>query len=147
MVEPKNPQLTQSKEAPFNMAIATLKRLDEILVEIKTASSMTVLDPVISQSIKINLVRQFFLNAIPLLEEKDIKRFRKTIFSLRETKRKKISNSAYGESKVGEMVSVYDYRMDLYLDNILVEVQLALQKNRFFMPSSNNPRYGWGSGD
>ena len=41
----------------------------------------------------------------------------------------------------------YDYNLDTFMDNLLVKLQLELQKQKYFMPSGKDPKYSWGQGD
>ena len=60
----------ETESAVFNMALDTLKRLGIILSEIKGLAYKTDLTLEILQQIKIHLVKQFFIQASPLLPEK-----------------------------------------------------------------------------
>lgn len=122
-------------EAPFNMAIATLKRLDIILQQIRQLDIMYPSNSVDKQKSYMNLVKQFYINAIPLFPKKDkgekdktsnIAKLGEEIISMTIKKRPFIIS---GGQKIGE---VYDGKLDVRLNEILIELQQKLKK--FFMP-------------
>ena len=57
-------------QAPFNMALATLMELRQILKEIRWASTYAIGTPGQTQHTKLKLVRQLFIQATPLLKDK-----------------------------------------------------------------------------
>tara|TARA_R100001530_G_scaffold135690_1_gene113553 strand:+ start:426 stop:854 length:429 start_codon:yes stop_codon:yes gene_type:complete len=132
--------------APFNMAIDTLQRLGEILREIKQVSTLVLEDAVKSQTMKLDLVKQFFLNAIPLLHEDVIEKYKDKIIDLKPAVQKIPFDARRGERPKGTMI-VHSPMLDNLLNNYLLELQSELQKNRYFMPSSKDPRFSWGQGD
>src|SRR3990167_4349463 len=69
--------------APFNMAISTLMRIDRVLVKITDVSSDFTLPTNIKQSIKVNLVKQLFVQATPLLKSNIVKDFKEVIDKLK----------------------------------------------------------------
>jgi len=127
-------------EAPFNMAIATLKRLDLILIQIRQLHSQYTPDSNIKQKAHIDLVKQFYLNAIPLFDvekekekedgKKSMKELGKEILELNMERKSKISN---GNQSVGE---IYSYDKEIRLNEIMVDLQFRLK--RFFMPGKKN---------
>ena len=58
----------EQEQASFNMAVDTLRRLGEILREIKLISTDSELSNERKQETKINLVKQFFIQSTPLLD-------------------------------------------------------------------------------
>ena len=63
---------SQATSAPFNMALATLERINEILREIMKVQSNLLIPKEVRQAIKVHLVRSLFLAAVPLLPDKVI---------------------------------------------------------------------------
>jgi len=132
--------------APFNMAIDTLQRLGEILREIKQVSTLVLQDAVQSQTMKLDLVKQFFLNAIPLLQKEVIEKYKGPILDLKPVVQKIPFDARKGERPRGIQI-VHSDQLDNLLNNYLLELQSELQKNRYFMPSGKDPRFSWGQGD
>lgn len=119
--------MEREPDAPFNMAIATLERLDTILQQLRNNSFMINAALIDRQAVKISLTQQFFLNAIPLLKEKYVEKHKKDILNLKLTKKAGIRSGTQGIN------TVYDQELDVELDEILIAMQLKLQK--YFMPS------------
>lgn len=128
-----------NSEAPFNMAIATLKRLDLILIQIRQMHSQYPQDSIIKQKAHIDLVKQFYLNATPLFDPaeddknadekkglKTMKELGKEILSFTTIKKAFIRNR---NQKVHE---IYSHKKEIRLNEILEELQSKLK--RFFMP-------------
>lgn len=136
---------SREQEAPFNMAIATLQRLDDNLKEIKLLYLRYPQDSIQKLKAHIDLVKSFYLNAIPLLENvKDNKRGsskKKEGEEGQEEKLKKLQKEIL-EFKVGIQTKVingiqksrevYDHKKEVRLNEILCELQTILK--RFFMP-------------
>lgn len=122
---------TRDGEAPFNMAIATLMRLDSILKQIRGVASNYVQDSFEKQKIYLDLVKQFFINSIPLLDEEDVKDNKDKILNLKIKTKKEV--------KSGSQRVVYSYDKDLekQLNDILIDLQTKLKK--YFMPKSKDP--------
>jgi len=138
MVMDKEPK----QGAPFNMAVATLMRLDSILTDIKNVamqglSKESKINLPEAQRIKLNLIRQFFIQAIPLLKEEDIETLKTKLKGMvpkgldNKNRREKIGNSysSFAEEKMNDFI---------------MEVQLKLQSSgNYFMPPKGDVRYGW----
>jgi hypothetical protein len=112
-------------EAPFNMAVATLMRIDIILKEIKNLSYRFSGNSAEKQKAYIELVKQFYINAVPLLGD-EADKYKKEILGLQLNKRRDI--------KSGNQKYIYCYspKKEERLNEILVEIQQKLKK--FFMP-------------
>ncbi len=126
-------------EAPFNMAIATLQRLDTILQQIRNLSIMYPSSSVELQKAYIGLVQQFFINATPLFDnikegKDDAKNNKKDDLKKLETEILELSLSHRHGIKSGTQVSgfVYDEKKQKRLNEILIILQRKLKK--FFMP-------------
>ncbi len=133
-------------EAPFNMAIATLQRLDLILQQIRNLDVQFPIDSVSKQKSYISLVKQFYINSVPLFKEdkkkygnkkkddkkedtkkkESLKKLQDEILSLKLDKKRCIRSGtqtyryAYSEEK------------EKRINEILIEIQQRLSK--FFMP-------------
>ncbi len=122
-----------NSEAPFNMAIATLMRLDAILKDIKIVDCRYPIDSPEKQKSYLGLVKQFYLNSIPLMEEKKAKKEEfQELLSLGIKKEKVIRNG------VQKNIAVYDKALDLKLNNLLIKLQTLLKK--YFMPKGRDLR-------
>lgn len=121
--------MEENKEAPFNFAIATLMRLDEILKKIVWGS----LDKSgVSQEQKYQLVRQYLVNACVLIKDKTSEAKLKTKLEGVRINYKSQQNIA------GEVTSIkpsYSDDINISLDNLLIEINNVLQEEgNYFMP-------------
>ena len=143
----KKQEEQQKKKAVFNMALNTLERLGNILEEIKKITHDNYLDAETRQRIKIDLVKQFYVQSTPLLPKKLIENENEKILNLKPVI-KKIMENRTGSNPVFKGISnVFDYEMDKKLDEILIKLQIALNLEGYFMPSIKDTKYGWGEGD
>lgn len=119
-------------EAPFNMAIATLKRLDTILQQIRNNDTLYPHDSPEKQKSFIGLVKQFYINSVPLFpkEDKELKDLGDEILNLKIKKTTGIKGG--GQT----YVYIYTEELDKRLNQILIEIQLKLK--RFFMPDKRD---------
>jgi len=123
---------SSDREAPFNMAIATLMRLDTILQQLRNLGIMYPNDVPEKQKAHIEFVRQFFINAVPLLENEDTESYKKEILGLGLNVRSGV--------KSGTQFSkfIYDKNIEKRLNEILIEIQQKVKK--YFMPKGRDPR-------
>lgn len=121
------------EKAPFNMAIATLERLSDILREItKLEQSFMLLE--MKQERKVYLVKDFYRNAVPLLTKKHREELQPKIVQLLPKEQTiLITKHGLASRENGKRV-VYDASLDLTLNELLVDVQVFLQEEKFFMP-------------
>lgn len=130
------------EQAPFNMALDTLKRLGEILREIKLISVNPIIDLEDKQEIKISLVKSFFINSIPLLEDNYIEENRDKFLELKPISQQVAEKTPYGSLKMIGNVNSYNVDLNIKLDNLLVDIQIELQKKGCFMPPPDTEG-GW----
>ena len=116
-------------EAPFNMAIATLKRLDTILQQIRQLDLIYQPTDIDKQKSYMGLVKQFYINAVPLLGE-NVKTYKEEVLKFEMKKKLMI------KSGVQIYVEVYDKVMEKRFNEILIELQQKLSK--FFMPKGKD---------
>lgn len=128
----------ESQNAVFNMALDTLYRLGKILQEIKYLEFKTEYSLEIRQAVKIGLVKQFFVQASPLLDEKKIDEYKSEILSLKPKVVNVVSSKSMNNSKALGSQMVYDEQLGIRLDEILIELQISLQKKKYFMPTSDD---------
>ena len=116
-------------KAPFNMAIATLLSLRLTLDKIRDIESDVMLPPEERQRIKIELVKRFYVDSTPLLEDKPTIIKYEYILSFRPQLVK-----VYGrDGKLSNRIR-YSYDLNYKLDICLREIQRELQKRKYFMP-------------
>lgn len=118
-------------DAPFNMALATLKRLDTILQQIRLLN-YTFPDPIQRQREHIYLIKQFYLNSIPLLKDTDIDNNEE-----KEILNYTMKTSANVKSGTQRRKELYDAELEITLNNTLIKLQKKLK--RFFMPTGKDP--------
>jgi len=132
--------------APFNMAIATLMRLDAILTDIKNIameglSKSSKINMQESQRIKFNLVKQFFIQSIPLLKKEQINSLKEKLNNITFPE---LENNNLVNYKKQKIANSYNPTMDKKMNNFIINVQLKLQEaGNYFMPPKNDPRFGW----
>lgn len=131
--------IEEENKTEFNMANSTLIRINDILKEIKEISIRTELLPNNKsflgkgkgQHMKLKLARDLFVQSVPLLSPEDINPFKIKIQSLEPEYC--IVETWKGKAKV----SSYNSQLEKILDDFIIELQIKLQKNGFFMPSKN----------
>ena len=143
----KKEEEQQKKKAVFNMALNTLERLGNILSEIKIITHDNYLNAETRQRMKIDLVKQFYVQSSPLLPKSSIENYSNKILELKPVIKKIMENRAGSNPVFKGMSNVFDYEMDKKLDEILIKLQIALNLEGYFMPSIKDTKYGWGEGD
>jgi len=129
---------TYTDKAVFNMALDTLKRIGEILKEIKMLEYKIQFPLEVRQAVKIGLVKQFLVQASPLLPDDDVKKYQPEILKLKSvTIQVRQKRSLQAPLNLGPQI-VYDEKLAIKLDTLLIELQLILQKKGYFMPSSED---------
>ena len=121
-------------EAPFNMAIATLKRLDAILTQITHLNYMFPLDSVEKQKAYMNLVKQFYINATPLIgdgQDEDMEKVKEDILKFQ------IESKNNVRSGVQRRIYIFSGDKEKQLDELLIKIQIKLK--RYFMPRGKDP--------
>ena len=139
MVEEKrNPQ---EGSAPFNMAIATLMRVDKILQELAALSAMQFPDYSVYCQTKLKMIRQLYLAAVPLINDVEGKKGLKKCL--------KKADSFFGTKvhpNTRKRSLTCDENTDEKLDIIVEFIQETLQKEKYFMPPKDDPRFSWRQG-
>ena len=143
--------LSTGDSAPFNMAIATLMRIDKLLLDIKQISNVIALGDDESEGInkasalgiKITLARQLFINAVPLIPEKSKGNLKTEMDNLKVPIVKKIYNSSNPSESSSVTGESYDNSMDRQVDDFLIHISEILQKEGYFMPPKNDPRFAF----
>jgi len=124
----------QESKAPFNMAIATLMSLRNTLDHIRDIEGRIDYPPEERQRIKIELVKRFFVDSCPLINNSEIINSFKSILQLRPIEIIAVNNF---NSKQRKKI-IYSYELNQQLDLHLLNLQVQLQKNKYFMPPSDD---------
>jgi len=127
--------------APFNMAIASLEMVNGLLKEFKNLAVSGIsadgiqykMNSADIQLIKINLTRQLFIAAAPLLPDKPRDELRKSVEALKPFLRQ--------DSGTGVWNPEFKPNKDDDIYNKILEIVLALQKEKYFMPPKDDPRF------
>ncbi len=129
----------RQEEAPFNMAIATLKRLDTILQQIRSLNSFSIINSVEKQDSHINLMQSFYINAVPLFEEnkkKKRKEKEKEDNSLKELETEILNfcleKKTIVKSGNQQYIHIYSSDKEKRINQIMIELLKRLEK--YFMP-------------
>ena len=126
------------EKAVFNMALDTLKRLGETLREVKQLSYKTDYTIETRQAVKIGLIRQFFVQASPLLPTKKVNDYKKEILNFAPAVIDLRQKKSFGNDvSVGTRI-VYNSKLDFRLDEILIDLQIILQEKGHFMPDAED---------
>src|SRR3990167_778365 len=126
---------SQDVKAPFNMALNTLERLGSTLSKISATESDPLLPLGIRQAMKVILVRQFFIQATPLLTEEVVTKHQSKVLELKPNSRQIIKVLSGGQHQItNDTKDVFDWELNKKLDEILLEIQRELQKEKYFMP-------------
>ena len=121
------------EKAPFNMAIATLERLSDILREInKVEQSFIPLE--MKQERKVYLVKQFYIQSVPLLTEKQRTELQPKAMQIIPKEQKIIETKIGAASRITGKKVVYDPDLDNILNILLIDIQVSLQDGKYFMP-------------
>jgi hypothetical protein len=130
--------------APFNMGVSTLMRLDNILRQITELSINDKIPPDLKQVMKIELVKQFYLDSVPLLKENIVRSYEWIL----EIKPKTVPHLRRDNSDTIKQIGVkplFSPELDLKLNKVLCDLQIELQKEKYFMPSKRDPKFSWRS--
>jgi len=129
-----DPEYLQSPSAPFNMAIATLMSLRNTLDKIRDIEARIDLPAEERQRIKLELVKRFYVDSSPLIFRKDLLDKYEFILDLKLCEVVTVNRSSLKKKKK----IVYDPDLNRILDSCLVALQIELQKNKYFMPPSED---------
>ena len=123
----------QETKAPFNMAIATLMSLRYTLDRIRDIEGRIDYPAQERQRIKIELVKRFYVDSSPLLGPKVSEEY-KAIIKIKPSVIINVNPSNQKEIRRTN----FSWELNEQLDECLRSLQLALQKNKYFMPPSDD---------
>lgn len=137
---------TNSPAAPFNAAIDCLMRISKLIQDIKRVSVEFSMHTGIAginltsgqaQHIKRRLVKQLYVQAIPLLSDTSRETIKKMIDGVRPIVFQPVGRTG----KKANDIEIYDIGIDEKLDDIVIEIEKDLQDHgKFFMPPRLDPR-------
>ena len=123
--------------APFNMALATLERVNDILKKI-TEVSVEEPNPYVLIMKKCKLTKQLFLASVPLILDEAVKKSLlakvnalTTSYSMEHNKIRNKTNYTVGKDAEKE------------IDVVIQKIEESLQKDKYFMPPKSDPRFAW----
>lgn len=127
--------------APFNMAIASLERVNGLLKEFKNLAVNGIsvdkvqyqMNSAEIQLVKINLTRQLFIAASPLLPDTSRNSLKKEIDKIKPFLRQ--------SPQSGLWIPEFLPKKDSEIDEGILQIVLALQKEKYFMPPKDDPRF------
>ena len=138
--------------APFNMALFTLEKIHNILKLIAyTSAGLTneeargkdFLYPGRAQHTKYRLVRQLFIQSIPLINHKKNPKYKEYMGKRIKKIKLTVGNLINSQKQIVGITPGYSQSVDDELDNIMIEIQQKLQEEGYFMPPKSDPRFGW----
>lgn len=124
---------SQETAAPFNMAIATLYSLRDILTKITTIYGDPLLPDEVKQKLKLDMVKRFYIDSSPLLKPEIVEKF-KEILQLKPIYANLLSNATGNMIKSKKKRLIYDINLEIELDTHLINLQMELQKEKYYMP-------------
>ena len=124
-------------ETAFNMAVATLKRIDEILKDISEIST-NIPDITYANYIKYKKIKDLFLASVPLIEDGEKKeKLRKRIRSL------SLLFRTIKNQQTNQITNICHKNAEEILDYVIQDIQQSLQDAEgYFMPSKNDSNQG-----
>ncbi len=123
----------QDDAAPFNMALATLEALRSVLSDIKRVNADPFYPDELKQKLKVGLVKSFYRDSAPLLEQKVVDKFQ-SILKLKPKEKIIIINEGGSSQKTNKKKLIYSEDLELELDNYIIDIQMELQKKKYYMP-------------
>ena len=123
----------QDDAAPFNMALATLEAIRSILSDIKRVNADPFMNDELKQKLKIGLVKSLYRDSAPLLDEKIVKQFQ-PILRLKPMEKDIINNENGVSIKTHKKKLIYSEELEFELDINIVNIQMELKKERYYMP-------------
>ncbi|GIW67808.1 MAG: hypothetical protein KatS3mg096_703 [Candidatus Parcubacteria bacterium] len=117
-------------ESQFNMILKTLYDLREIASHIERLYAQINISDEIKQKIKIHLVKSFFVNSSPLLNENFVNSLKDQILSLRPKTIKVLDKDNPTSEPTFKLI--FDYELEKELDEMLIKIHRQLQKEGYY---------------
>lgn len=126
--------------AVFNMAIATLEKVHNLLLGYSSVSIAMRNQPNDLIVAKYDYANQIMIQTIPLLKKEDRQKSRDEFNKIKIEQMWK-KHAYRPESK---LIHVHTPEIENQLDNYIIFLQELLQEtHNYFMPSGKDARYGW----
>lgn len=123
----------------FNMAVATLMRIDSILKEIKDLSFQPI-NSGTKQKVKIELVKNLWLNSAPLLKKDNHEPF---TWILDQTPMYEFELDNIGRRTGGKRF-FFSQELEIKLDKAVLDIEMGLQEEGdYLMAGKNDLRFSW----
>ena len=129
---------------PFNMAVATLKRIDDLLVKMSAITTHPSLPLEEKQSLRLATLKELLLQSSVLIKGSFVEDNKKEMLDLREETVKVFVNGDMGAQKQFILRKIFSQELSNKIDGHLLNILTKLQENNVFMPSRADPKYGWG---
>lgn len=128
-------EFMQQEKAPFNMALNTLERIGDILRLITKNSYEMTFPPEIRQAIKVQLVKELFINSSPLLSETVVTKYKPKFLKMKPFVKTILKEQSAGDySKSQQEKHEFSFTLESELDVFILDISRELQKERYFMP-------------
>jgi hypothetical protein len=127
-------QYAQDTKAPFNMAIATLLSLRKTLDDIRDIEGRIDYPAEERQRIKIELVKRFYVDSSPLIFKREVLDKYKDILNLEPHRVVCINRN---NQKQTPRIK-YSFELNKKMDEFLLNLQIELQKNKYYMPPTED---------
>lgn len=134
-------QPSQEKEnSAFNSAVACLMRIDGILREIKDLVLNKELSNSARQIKKLKLMRELFVQSYPLIDEEQAKKLKESVISFKlYSKQVSKWNPIIKEHELIDFI-IYSEQKETELNNLIIDIEVALQDKGLLMPSKESTR-------
>jgi len=129
--------MTEEK-APFNMAIATLMRIDSILTRIYEVEQNMMINIHQIQSQKILLVKELYMQSAGLLTVKQREENQNKILNLKPVEIQTLQKFGMITRTNGKR-PFYSETLEKTLNEFIIIVQICLQDQKFLMPPRKDP--------
>lgn len=121
------------ESAPFNMALKTLERINDLLKEYNELSSQG-FSFVLMCKMKCNKCKEIYLSSSALITKDKIKK---------EIKKALLELEKEFTTRVNPNRIICNSNTENKIDNCVENIQDALQAEKYFMPPKGDPRFGW----
>jgi len=127
----------------FNMAVATLTRIDKHLQQLRDLSFAPLLRGG-KQEIKVNLVKSFYLAVAPLLKEEVATKYEWILGVKPNQKIKRVQDTNGQLITTNELTTFFDFSLELKLDKAISDLQRELQlEGNYLMAGKEDVRFSW----
>jgi len=134
----KNPKKEEgSGDAPFNMALATLERIHNLLQGYASFSLLSIGIVDLCKS-KQKMCKQIYLMSSPLIPQTERKKIKENMLNLDN-----LFSTGTDKGFVKRHFTQCQIGTEQKIDDIVEDIEHILKKEGFFMPPKNDPRHSW----